>query len=139
MPPTSRSTWKARERQIATMFGTVRQRCSGSSGLEHETRSDSRHPRLFLESKLRQSHATRTLWDETKELAKKEGKVPVVILSDKGRPGSLICVHSDDFAAVAIEYFLANFSEMHAKLDAAVNARDAAAYVASQTEAPPWD
>jgi hypothetical protein len=41
--------------------------------------------------------------DETKAKAKKEGKLPVLALFDKGRPGFLIVVRSDDLAAVAAE------------------------------------
>ena len=104
MPKTSKSCWKSRERAIAALFGARRQRCSGSSGREDCSRSDSSHPRLFIEAKLRATHAARTLYDETRALAKKEGKVPVVALADKGRPGFLICVHSDDWDAVVAEY-----------------------------------
>jgi hypothetical protein len=68
------------------------------------TCSDSTHPRLFIESKLRERHTVRTLHDATKRLAAREGKVPVLTLFDKGRPGCLVVVHSDDLAAVLAEY-----------------------------------
>ena len=51
--PTHRSTWKARERQAAALFGSKRQRCSGSSGREDCSRSDSTHDRLYIETKLK--------------------------------------------------------------------------------------
>jgi hypothetical protein len=100
---TARDTWKAAERRVAETFGTKRQRCSGSSGREDETRSDSVHPRLYIEAKLRERHSTRTLYDETRKLAVKEKKLPVLALFDKHRPGFLVVIHSDDMRRFALE------------------------------------
>ncbi len=101
MGKTSRNTWKARERQIAKFFKTKRTPLSG--GNSGHTRSDTLHNRLFIEQKLRQKHAVISLWDKTKELAKKENKDPVVTLAEKGRPGFWIMVHASDFGTVARE------------------------------------
>ncbi len=107
-----RNTWKARERKAAAIFGTKRQRCSGSSGREDETRSDSKHEKLFIEVKSRKGqHAAQTLYDSTKLLAVKEDKTPVLALATKGRPGFLLCVHSNDlreFVRIVAEYTEAN-------------------------------
>lgn len=106
MGKTSPSTWKRRERQAAALFGARRQRLSGSSGRDDESESDSTHPRLFVETKTRANHAARTLYDETKVKAKKEGKFAVLALATKGRKGTLLCIHSDDlieFAKIALE------------------------------------
>lgn len=100
---TSPRTWKKAESRAAALFGARRQPLSGSSGRDDTTSSDSTHPRLFIESKYRDRHAVRTLYDKTRALALKEGKTPVLTLFDKNRPGFLICVHSDDIAAVAAE------------------------------------
>lgn len=100
---THRTTWKKRERNAAALFGARRQPGSGSGGRPDETRSDSRHPRLFLECKLRQKHTVVTLWDETKTLAAREGKTPVLMLSEKGRPGQWIVVHSGDLDTLIVE------------------------------------
>ncbi len=100
---THRSTWKQRERQAATMFGTKRQYGSGSGGRADETRSDSKHPRLFIECKLREKHSAVTLWDSTHELAKKEGKKAVIMLSEKGRPSQWLMCRSTDFDAILVE------------------------------------
>ncbi len=100
---TSRSTWKKSEGRAASVFGTKRQPCSGSGGRADLTCSDSVHPTLFIESKLRERHAVRTLFDETKELAKREHKTPVLMLADKNRPGHLVVVHTDDLRAVVVE------------------------------------
>jgi hypothetical protein len=85
------------------MFGARRKVLSGSSGRDDETRSDSTHPTLFIESKLRASTATRSLWDQTRVLARREGKTPVLMLFDKRKPGALVVVHQKDLAAVAAE------------------------------------
>ena len=102
--PTHKSTWKARERQAAAMFGAKRNRCSGSSGLAHESRSDSNHPRLFLEVKLRAKCAVWQLFKATAELARKEKKTPVVLLALKGQADFLVVVRSSDLRALIAEY-----------------------------------
>jgi hypothetical protein len=48
------------------------------------------------------------LHDATKKLAVKEGKVPMLALFDKNRPGCLIVFHSDDLATFAAEFTKAN-------------------------------
>ena len=98
---TNSRTWKKAEGRVAALFGARRPPLSGSSGRDDTTCSDSTHPRLFIEVKYRERHTVRTLYDKTKILAKKEGKIPVLALIDKNRPGFLICVHSDDLPAAA--------------------------------------
>lgn len=100
---THKSTWKRRERQAALCFGSKRQRCSGSSGRDDCSKSDSTHERIFLETKLRASHAAVALFDETRVLAKREGKVPVVALAQKGRRGILLVIDPNDLMTVAQE------------------------------------
>jgi hypothetical protein len=100
---THRSSWKRRARDAAQLFGALRQRLSGSSGRHDATRSDSTHERLFIESKLRASWAVRGLWKETSDKARLEGKTPVLVLFEKGKPGALIVVHQDHFAEGARE------------------------------------
>lgn len=86
--------WKAFERRVARFFRTERNALSG--GNSKLTRSDSLHPKLFIECKQRKRFAAVRLWDDTKRLAEREKKTPVVCLSEKGRPGFWILVHSDD-------------------------------------------
>lgn len=87
-------TWKALERRVARFFGAERNALSG--GNSKITRSDTLHPDLFIECKQRKRFAAVSLWDDTKRLASQENKTPVVCLSEKGRPGFWILVHSDD-------------------------------------------
>lgn len=99
MGKTASSTWKAVERRVADYFGTKRTPLSG--GNSGHTRSDTLHPKLFVESKLRERHSAVTLWHDTAKLAKLEQKIPVVCLSEKNRPGFWIVVHSGDLQSVA--------------------------------------
>lgn len=91
--------WKAFERRVARFFGTERNALSG--GNSKLTRSDSLHPSLFIEAKQRKRFAAVRLWDATKQLADRENKTPVVCLSEKGRPGFWVLVHSDHVSALA--------------------------------------
>lgn len=100
---THRRTWQRKEQQAAKLFGSRRKVLSGSSGRDDETRSDSVHPRLYIETKLRAASATRTLWEATRTLARREGKTPVLMLYGKGKVGALVVCHEGDLAAVAAE------------------------------------
>ncbi len=91
--------WKAFERRVAAYFATERNALSG--GNSKLTRSDTLHPALFIECKQRQQHSAVTLWNETKILADAEQKLPVVALSEKGRPGFWLVLHSDHLAQLA--------------------------------------
>lgn len=92
-------TWKQFERRVATFFRTERNALSG--GNSKLTRSDSLHPKLFIEAKQRKRFAAVRLWDVTKQLADRERKTPIVCLSEKGRPGFWIMVHSYDLPELA--------------------------------------
>ena len=91
---TARRTWKQRESNVANFFHGIRTPLSG--GNSKITRSDVIHDELFIECKLKKKHAVISLWDETKKLAEKEGKTPVVALCEKERPGFWVMVHSSD-------------------------------------------
>lgn len=77
--------WKQRERDVADFFHGQRNPLSGRNG--KHTAADVIHDRLFIEVKLREKHSAVSLWDEVKALADREGKVPVVVLCEKNRPG----------------------------------------------------
>jgi hypothetical protein len=117
MPRTHRRTWQRSEGRAAACFGVRRQVCSGSSGREDLTASDSNHPTLFIESKLRAHHAARKLHDATKKRAAKEHRTPVLALFDKQRHGCLIVVHSDDLMTVVAEYAAALSDEERDRLE----------------------
>ncbi len=100
---TSRSCWQRREREAARLFGAERQPGSGSCGFADQTRSDSTHDTLYIETKLRASSSVRTLWEKTAALARCEAKTPVLMLYAKGKTGGLVVVHELHLAAVAAE------------------------------------
>ena len=93
--------WKNRERLVSKFFGGIRNALSGINS--KVTHSDVIHDRLFIECKLRAKHSAVKLWDDTKILADKEKKTPVIALCEKNRPGFWIMVHSDDFEKVSKE------------------------------------
>ena len=96
MPTT---TWKGRERQVAKYFGGDRTPLSGNNS--KHTGADVIHERLFVEHKHRKRHSILTLFEKVKRLALKENKLPVVSISESGRHGFWILVHSQDLLAVA--------------------------------------
>lgn len=100
--------WKRRERELAALFGTVRNRCSGSSGRDTESRSDSLHPTLYLEEKHGDigrffAAEMRMALEVGQANAKAEGKRLVMAISRKHHPGFWLLVHSTDFDFVAKE------------------------------------
>ena len=115
--------WKNRERLVAKFFGGMRNALSGINS--KVTHSDVIHDNLFIECKLRAKHTAIKLWDDTKSLADKEKKTPVIALCEKNRPGFWIMVHSDDFdkiindISVNIESF--HFNKSVAKIYEYVN------------------
>jgi len=92
---TSRGTWKKAESKVAKFFGTTRTPLSGSNS--RHTGSDTLHPELYVENKYRASHSVVKLYDETAAAAKREGKLPMVTLEVKNRPGFWIVLKADDF------------------------------------------
>jgi hypothetical protein len=129
MGKTARRTWQVAEQAAAALFGARRKPGSGSGGRDDETASDSVHERLYIETKLRHRHTARSLHDETREAAKREGKVAVVVLRDKGRVGQLVCVHSDDLDLVVVERVRAVLGDGEADALAAKLTRPAAKVV----------
>ena len=101
MPPSK--TWKAKERDFAKRFGSLRQRLSGSSGRKDESSADMKHDRVYAEVKYREKHAIFALYRDTAEKAKAEGKLPLVALAERGTSDFLICVNINHLAAIAAE------------------------------------
>jgi hypothetical protein len=100
--PTSKSTWKSFERVVAAYFGTRRVPLSGSNS-GHGTNSDSLHPKLYIECKVRSKSALWKLFVDTENKAKIEGKIPVVAIKQKGEKGYLLVVRPNDLDKVAKE------------------------------------
>jgi hypothetical protein len=84
MAKTSKSAWVRAEMGLAALFGARRRVLSGSAGRSDLDGDDATHDRLFLESKLRASHTSWTLFRRAKAAAAKAGKIPVLGLREKG-------------------------------------------------------
>lgn len=98
--PTSKSAWKQLERKVATMFGTKRVPLSGSNS-GHNTNSDSLHPKLYIECKLRQKIAIWQLFIDTEKKAYAEDKIPIVAIKQKGAKGELLIIRPEHLQVIA--------------------------------------
>jgi len=99
----TRSQWKFAEDRLAEFFNTKRRPLSGGNQGEGR-RDDGMHDVLFLESKYGKYIPLFNLYRDTKEKARKEGRIPVIGLQEKGKHGILICVHSNDFEDVVKQW-----------------------------------
>ena len=95
-----KGTWKSVESRIAKDFGTRRTPLSGiNSG---HTSSDTLHKELFIEVKHRAGgFGVTNLFKKTAILAKKENKVPVVAVHEKGKQGCWYLIRDRDLRYVA--------------------------------------
>lgn len=100
--PTSKSCWKSFERVVAKMFGTTRVPLSGSNS-GHGTNSDSLHKTLYIECKVRGKSATYSLFLDTLEKAKAEGKIPIVAVKQKNTKGFLLVIRPEDLVQISKE------------------------------------
>lgn len=94
---TSRSTWKNAERAIARFHNPEEGRRTPLSGMNSGiTHSDAVGvDGMFIETKYRKTWALWSLYSDTKFLAKKECKIPVVAIREKGKKGFIDLIHSD--------------------------------------------
>jgi hypothetical protein len=96
-----RPAWKRNEACVAKDFGTERTPLSG--GNSRITRSDTLHKRLFIDSKRRKSHAVLKTFREIIPMARKEKKIPVLVLVEPKYQGYYVVVRSKDLEAFAKE------------------------------------
>lgn len=114
-PKAKRSNqWKQAEREVAAVFGARRRPLSG--GNQGQGRDDAIHERLFVSTKYAKRHGLWSLFRTEKPKAKKEGKTVVLGLREKGVPGTLVCIHSDDLPVVLAAYMMANVDAANAIL-----------------------
>lgn len=97
---THKSTWKARERQVARYLGTRRTPLSG--GGSGHTRSDTLHERLFVEVKLRARFPLLEYWDKARAEAGRS-EVPLVRIVQKGTPEYWLLWHHKDTERLAAD------------------------------------
>ena len=87
-------TWKQFERTVAKFFNTERNPLSGGNG--KISRSDSLHPKLYIEDKYSVKSSLVTLFEDTDTKASLEEKLPVICTKKRGQNGFLITIHSED-------------------------------------------
>lgn len=104
---TSKRTWVKAESFAASLFGAKRRPLSGSANRPDLDNDDAIHPRVFVESKLRAAWQVWSLYRKAKALARKAGKVTVLVLREKHKQGAIVAFHSDDFPRVVTEYLAA--------------------------------
>lgn len=94
---THRGTWKAAEKSVGEFHNPVDGRRTPLSGINSgHTHADCMGVEgIFIEVKYRKSFALWTLYMKTKNLARKECKVPVVAIREKGKSGFIDLIHSD--------------------------------------------
>lgn len=97
----SDKVWKQQERRVAKMFGAKRTPLSGSRSLH--TGSDIIHPRLYIEAKYRKRISILDMFPEVAEKAKKENKIPVMVIKSKKLKDDYFMVRARDLVKVAKE------------------------------------
>ena len=101
-------SWKKLEQKVARLRGTERTPLSG--GNSKQTRSDTLDDTFFIECKLRKDPAIWNLYEQVEELAKKENKIPVLVIKKKGKHGELFIVN-DRYLKAFIKNWEANNEE----------------------------
>ena len=101
----NKSNWKGRERVFARFFGAERNPLSGMNA--KHTSGDFIHPDLYGECKHRQGAAILSQFKHVVAEAKKEGKIPVMGVSEKGMHGFLIVCREEDLLILANQRLLA--------------------------------
>ena len=93
--------WKQVEREAAKLVaritgetGITRTPLSGSNS--RHTGSDTTSALLYVEVKHRAKHTVWSLWEETAQAAKKENKLPLVLLKEKRKQGMLVVLKAED-------------------------------------------
>ena len=100
-----RKLWKKFELDVARDFGTERNPLSGENS-RHETNSDSLHKNVYIEAKRDQKFLGKILLNllhDTVLKSKKEKKIPMIALKEKGKQGYWIMVRSNDLKSLAKE------------------------------------
>ncbi len=93
-------SWKKLEQKVARLRGTERTPLSG--GNSRQTQSDTLDDTFFIECKLRKDPAVWNTYKQVEVLAKKEKKVPVLVIKKKGMHGELFLI-SDKYLKEFIE------------------------------------
>lgn len=91
--------WKAFERWVGKNIFDGAKRNPGSGRVNRDDKGDPRpgdiiHPNYQIECKCYSKIAVFRWWDKLKEEAKKTGKIPILIMREKGDvEDTLVCIH----------------------------------------------
>ena len=88
-------SWKVLERRIAKELGTKRTPLSGSNS--GQTSSDTLSDRYYVEVKYRKKIPFLTVFNDTVEKARKEGKKPIVVFHEAGSKRNIVMLDLNDF------------------------------------------
>jgi hypothetical protein len=99
---TKRRLWKHDERKVAGFFGTTRNPLSGS--MSRHSGSDSLDKYFYIETKRRKKHRIMNLLRDVRKAAEMEEKLALVCLTEEGRKGFGVLVHSEDLIWLALEF-----------------------------------
>lgn len=88
-------SWKALERRVAALLDTQRTALSGSNG--KLTRSDTMSDKYFVEVKYRKYIPFFSTFEETRILAKKEKKFPIVVFHQARTKRNIVMLDLEDF------------------------------------------
>jgi len=83
-------SWKRLERAVAHTFGVERTPLSGSAS--RHTRSDTLHPKLYIETKQRATSSLHTLFEQVARVAANERKEPVLIIHKRHSRRRLVVI-----------------------------------------------
>ena len=109
--------WKQFERRVSAMFGCQRNILSGSCGRDDKTASDTTHAELFIEIKhFARKWAFMPIYDKAAKMAKKERKLPMLVLGSKGVHGGYVVIHTNHLVKFA-EIVLKNQESVSAEFD----------------------
>ena len=92
-------TWKSVERRIAELFKGTRNSLSGRNS-KAGTSGDVIHDKLYIEIKHRSKIPFYSTWEDTREKAKLEKKIPVVVIHKKGSREYLAIVDARWLASI---------------------------------------
>jgi len=110
-----RRTWKKSEQKLAEMFGSRRTPLSGINSCH--TSSDTLNEKIFIEHKLRKKMPFKQLMEKTERLAEKEGKIPLIVVREKGSPRWMAFMNLKDIPAIAKEMEVGDMKAGRKKYD----------------------
>ena len=96
---TTKRAWQKLEERVCAKFGGRRTPLSGS-GSQHGTSADcikTRYPEYYIEIKLRALFLHHTIFVNVAKLAKKEGKIPILVTHQKNMDSELVVLKIEDF------------------------------------------